>query len=71
MDNSSINVLRPRTQTQLDLSNTTDQLQLQAHNVSTGNDLRRRACSRFATVLLICDTDSCSGRIIGKADFFT
>lgn len=58
MDNTSINVLRPRTQTQLDLPNTTDQLQLQAHDVVTGNDLGRRVCSRFATVL-ICDTDSC------------
>lgn len=65
MDNTSINALRPRTQTQLDLPNTTEQLQLQAHNVITGNDLGRRACSGFATLLLICDTDSCWGRIIG------
>lgn len=65
MDNTSINALRPRTQTQLDLSNTTEQLQLQAHDVITGNDLGRRAWSGFATLLLTCDPNSCWDRIIG------
>lgn len=57
MENNGINVLRPRIQTQLDLSDTTDQLQLLFHNVPmfpiTGNGLRGKACSRFATVLII------------------